>query len=455
MQNRLLHFSVLYSIVLLVAFSFNFTFGQNTSTSPYSFYGIGERDGLDNATFVGLGNSTITYFDSTSLNYFNPASYNTIAKGQPLFSIGLSSRISNYKENSSNGFTKYVLLNHLAMGFAFAKHFGFAFGLKPYSRRGYEITTREMLGTDSIKHSYLGSGSTNEVFIGFSSNVLKITKHQLTIGGNAGYVFGTLINERKSVFGTSEGGIDQKTMKINSFHYELGMYYKYTISDRQTCLISAVVEPNQNFTTNQKTDFFSSKFVDNVLSYRKLDSTDFVTGNVSLPTSTTIGANYTFKFNDSKKESKIRHSEISFHTSYNSTSWSDYKSTFSDKITSPSYSSTYKFTFGVQYIPEKSFLEQAGTSTFFETIRYRVGCYQYTLPIRLNGTSILDKGVTIGFGLPLKIQKSLSSINLGFSYGVRGDVNSTNLSEEYYGINVGVIFAPANFERWFIKRKLD
>ena len=71
-----------FYILALFFFSLN-SYSQITSTSPYSSFGIGERDGIDNAVFSGLGNTTITYFDSTTLNYFNPSSYNTIGKGQP------------------------------------------------------------------------------------------------------------------------------------------------------------------------------------------------------------------------------------------------------------------------------------------------------------------------------------------------------------------------------------
>jgi len=330
------------------------------------------------------------------------------------------------------------------------------FGLKPFSRRGYEFSTKELLVTDSIQHTYIGSGSTNEAFLGISTNILKFKKSQLTVGGNVGYVFGTLTNERRSnLIGLTAGGIDQKTLKINALHYEIGMSYKQEINKKNSFTISAVIEPSQEFTSYQQTNLFSSKFVDNSLYYSKLDSTDLVKGFVNIAPSSTIGFNYSIKFKDIKKETQIRNSEISFHSSYNLTNWSDYKSSFSNVESNYNYKNTDKFTFGIQYIPEISFLGQVGASNFFETIRYRVGYYQYSLPMVINGLSIKDVGTTIGFGLPIRIQKSLSSVNLGITYGKRGNGNLVTLSEQYYGINLSVIFAPANFERWFVKRKLD
>jgi len=63
MQNKFLRFSIIsisFGIFILLK---SFSVSQNTSTSPYSSYGFGERDGLDHAIFAGLGNTTITYFD--------------------------------------------------------------------------------------------------------------------------------------------------------------------------------------------------------------------------------------------------------------------------------------------------------------------------------------------------------------------------------------------------------
>lgn len=455
MHNKislLIKLSITFYSVLVTCF----VFCQNTTTSPYSSFGLGQRDELDNANFIGLGNTTITYFDSTTLNYFNPSSYNSLSKGQPLFSTAISSRLSLYNEGDRNYFTKSILLNHFSMGFSFAKFFGFSFGLKPFSRRGYEITTKQVLFTDSILQSYIGSGSSNEAFFGFSSNIFKLKKQELSIGANLGYVFGSLINERRSnIIGSTIGGIDQKTLKINSLHYEFGINYKLKINNSNSILLSGVVEPNQLMKAYQKSELFSSNFIDNPLYYDKLDSTGYIKGTISIPTTSTFGFNYLLSFKDIKRDAQTRNSEISFHSSYKITNWKDYKTSFSNDNLINNYVNTSKYTFGIQYIPEKSFLQQVSTISFLETIRYRFGYYQYNLPILGNQRKINDYGATFGFGIPIRVQKSLSSINIGFSIGQQSNGNEGDLKEFYTGINVGIVFAPANFEHWFIKRKLD
>lgn len=432
------------------------SYGQNTSTSPYSSYGIGLRDGIDHAVYAGLGNTTITYFDSTTLNYFNPASYGLIGKGQPLFSTGISSRMSFYKEQDVNSFAKTVMVNHFALGLSFAKHFGVAFGLKPFSRRGYEFSDRQLLTSDTVLHSYSGHGNTNEAFLGFSANVLKLKNHHLAIGANFGYVFGSIYNDRKSnITTTTFGGVDQNHLKINTFHYEIGMFYKQKINENHSYTLSAVVEPQQNFNAWQKWNLYTASDVNNNLSYYTIDSTDLVKGTVVLPSSATLGMNYNFVFNDNKRDGQVRHSQISLHASLNVTNWSNFSTIFGNETVNPGYTNTNKVTVGIQYVPEVSFLGQKAKSGVLEKMRYRAGLYQYSSPIRVNGANDIDKGATFGIGIPLSVQRSLSSINIGLSYGKRGNGVTGSLSETYFGINAGVIFAPGNFEKWFVKRKYD
>ena len=86
-------------------------------------------------------------------------------------------------------------------------------------------------------------------------------------------------------------------------------------------------------------------------------------------------------------------------------------------------------------------------------MKYRIGIYQINLPYQTNNKQIVDFGTTFGFGIPVVVQNSLSSINLGFTFGKReGEKNG--FREQYYGINIGVLIAPGS-DRWFVKRKLN
>ena len=178
-------------LVLLLVFIGNVSSAQIAVNSPFSSYGIGETNGLDHATFLGIGNAQIAMVDSTILNFYNPSSYSSIGKGQPLFSLGASSRLSVYKEGDASEFSPYSSIQHFAFGLSFAKYFGLGFGLQPYSRRGYEFSTGSFVDADSMTYTYQGTGSINEVFIGFSADVVKLDSTRLSFGVNGGYLFGT------------------------------------------------------------------------------------------------------------------------------------------------------------------------------------------------------------------------------------------------------------------------
>lgn len=442
-------------LVLFVLFTGMLSFAQNTVNSPFSSFGIGETNGLDHSTFLGVGNSTISMVDSTTLNFYNPASYNAIAKGQPLFSLGVSSRLSNYKEGDVTEFSPYTSIQHFAFGLSFAKNFGLAFGLQPFSRRGYDFSTGSFIDSDSLTYTYQGSGTINKAFIGLAVDVLRFDSTRLSLGVNAGYLFGNVSNTRKATLynsGSNDGGVGIKTIDVRSFHYDLGMYFTHKFDKNHSVGVYATLDPRQNINASYQEELYYAGHIDDPSTY---DTSTYVLREDSLLTSVskmTFGLNYTYRFTDAKKVRSL-HPEIGVHLTYGISDWSKYENTFTTDTSS--FLNTSKFTFGVQFIPEYEFQLNTATTNIFSRIRYRAGLYQYTLPYTTNGEQVTDFGTTFGFGIPVAVQKSLSSINFGFSVGRRGVSDQTQLNENYYGISFGLTIAPGEAEKWFRKRKLN
>jgi hypothetical protein len=442
------------SIVLLFLTVSCFSFAQLTSQSPFSSYGFGEKGGVDHATFTGIGNNSLTYFDSTVLNMYNPSTYNTLGKGQPLFSLGLTSRLSFYEENGNERFASTAFIEHFVMAFTLKKHFGLAFGLKPFARKGYSIEERVAVGTDSLKYSYLGTGGPNQVFLGLSTNLLKMKGTTLSVGGNFSYLFGSCTNERRSqliALNNLPGGVDWNTLRFNSLHYELGAYFQQLLSNKHTFTLTGVIEPNQDLQVKKDEYLFYGK-LGNPEAYDTLFAAPDQVGSISLPTTVSIGFSYKFWFNDARANNSLRNSELSIHAGYSTTDWTSFSTSFDGD---QGLNASSRLTLGVQYIPERQFYDNQTSSSFLEKVRYRAGYYQTQLPYSLNGAQISDQGITLGFGIPILAQRSLSSVNFGFSAGKRGTGVAGTFSEQYIGINFGVILAPSNFDRWFVKRKLD
>ena len=447
-------FQTIITIMLLLV-TLN-AFSQQTTNTPYSAYGIGSTEDIENGIFGGLGSSNISYYDSTVLNYFNPASYSSISKGQPLLSTGTSSRISTFSENGINSNSSNTTLSHFALGFSFANRFGLAFGFKPYSRRGYEFSSNEVIGSDTIKNTYSGSGSTNEAFLGLSSKLATFSHTNVSIGVNLGYVFGSLRNRRISQLNDlSAGGIDHKNIDLRGFNSDIALSVNHKINEKHSFTLSSVYTPSLRFNADRSTNLFYGADVLDESTYFRLDSTGNVEGNINSQSKIKGGINYRIAFKDVAKKSKVRNSEISIHLNYKYTNWKDYKETYNGIDNLNNFYNTSKITFGFQYTPETSFLSSASSSKIFEKIRYRAGFYNYTLPVQQSLNTINDYGVSLGFGIPIQVQKSMSSINISVGYGQRNNGVSTDFRENYTSLNFSLIMAPGNFEKWFVKRKYN
>jgi len=446
------------SFLIIALFSGLYADAQNTSNSPFSSFGLGELGGMDHAVFSALGNTTITISDSTVLNFYNPASYSSIGQGQPIFSLGVSSRISDFSENGIKSRSYVTGIQHFAMAFSFAKRFGLAFGLKPYSRRGYEFSSGVKINDDSLYHNYSGTGGVNEVFLGLSATVLKYKGARLSIGGNLGYLFGKVSNTRKSGLVTSgsnvfSGGVNQQELKVNSFHYEVGLYYSQRIKENHTISFAATYDPFQKIKGAYEEGQYYSSNINDLTILDTLIYNDTAVGNVTTIPTYTVGLNYTLDFKGHKDQTNELNSQIAFHLSYSGSDWSKYQNRYDAAYTN-TFLNTSKYTFGIQYVPEIDFASKSLKSKFFSRMRYRAGTYYNTLPYQTNGKQVTDFGTTFGFGIPIVIQNSISSINLGFAIGKRGIGDDNALKERYYGINFGISIAPGT-DRWFVKRKLN
>lgn len=466
---------------LALVFAFK-TSGQTNTNSPYSSFGLGEMGMIDHPSYSAMGNTYLTHFDSTQLNFLNPASYNTLGTHLPLFSIGLSSRISQYSEEDRSYFNNSFYLSNLVLAFPVHKHFGFAFGLKPYSSKGYEFSTRSFVYNDSIEYTYKGKGNISKAFAGISTDLLKLNRNKVTykivspndsikiiktyntrfaVGSNFGYLFGGIENSRFSALkedNYDQGGAGTRNIYVQAFHYELGTYLTHSIKNSytrksHTFTLAGKFDPAQNLNA----EYNSGIFYVGQISLNDPDSYDTLNyvsseGKIQMPSSYGVGLAYAYRFSSSDKV-KEKTRELSFHFGYDATTWSGFSYDFNEMT--DSFQNTNNLSFGFQFLPETDYLRKAFNTKFFEQIRYKAGVYQRTLPYLTNNTQVSEYGFTFGFGIPVIVGKwSASHINIGFTIGERGINDPQFLSEKFYGINFGMIIAPEE-DRWFRKVKFN
>ena len=141
--------------------------------NPYTISGIGETNHINNATFSGYGDASVAYAKPSILNLSNPASFSFLKHQFPIFSVGTGTKFNKVTDGNETSSSNFTGIPEIGLGLSFAKRFGIAFALKPFSNKNYSITTMNPIGTDTIMHKYIGSGSINQVSGGLS---FKITK---------------------------------------------------------------------------------------------------------------------------------------------------------------------------------------------------------------------------------------------------------------------------------------
>jgi hypothetical protein len=443
--------------ILLLGFS-GLTQAQKFSHSPFSASGIGEFGGLDHALFGSLGNSSIALIDTTILNFNNPSSYASLGVGQPLFSTGISSRFSAFSSGDVTANNKYIGLDHFALAVPFAKKLGIAFGLKPFSRTGYEFYELQVLNDKTMKYIYRGSGGTHLVFTGFSANLFQYKHHRLALGANAGYVFGTTLNERISYIDNSysstdaiPGGVENKGYTVKAFNLDIGMHYNWDIDKNKTLQIGAIYTPQLAMNAVRNEFLAATTNVNDPNKYSYQDTIVKEKGTISMPS--TIGLGATFIYRTKAAEGRRKVGQILITGEMKMTDWSTYHTTFGTVISTENFANTTSFSAGIQYTPHNDYKDK--TVSYLNRIRYRGGFQYATLPIVTMNKQQTSMRVTAGIGFPFATQRSSSSINLSLVAGKQGTGNTQSINEHFLGINFGVTISPGFNDRWFRKFKID
>lgn len=432
---------------------------QNYSSSPFSSQGIGEDGPLNDGQFSALGNAKSAVIDSIVVNTYNPASYAFLSKGQPLFAMGLSSKISHYSLNNSTARGTIVGLSQITLVIPLNKRLGIAGGLQPFARKGYSLGTNASLSTDSVYYSYIGSGSVSKVFGGFSYKLIARKRQDFAIGANFGYLFGGVSNERRAVLKSNApaGAVDISTFRLHSLTYNFGGAYRLKLDNKgnKQITLAGIFTPEQTYAANLDYGLFYGSDAGNQTTFDTLVPLVLDrSGTVTYPQSYSVGVNYTFRPNHEKLQLKNPF-QLAFFLDYNATNWKDYSTTFTE-VTAPNFTNSTTLSVGFEYIPVvQNAVSMTGFKGFASQIRYRIGGYNVALPYSFNNRQVIKNAVSLGFGIPLSGNKTNSSVNLSMLLGKLGTGTASDISERFYSINIGIVLAPSSYERWFKKYKLD
>ncbi|MEQ9230670.1 MAG: hypothetical protein RIF46_08295, partial [Cyclobacteriaceae bacterium] len=92
--------------------------------------------------------------------------------------------------------------------------------------------------------------------------------------------------------------------------------------------------------------------------------------------------------------------------------------------------------------------DAGSVSNYFKRVTYRTGVSISEAPYLINGNTLKDFGINFGLSLPVS---RISSLDLAFKVGKRGDLQTNTIEENYFKLYFGVTFN----DQWFIKRRFD
>lgn len=427
--------------VLLVLMN-TFVFGQATTNSPYSKYGIGIlRPESFNQNFA-LGGGGLGLRSATNINFLNPASYSELSITTVEF--GFTNNALSMDDGTQKQFKNNSYINHVAFGFPVINNkWGMSFGMLPFSNIGYDYknTVNDPVAGD-IDYYYVGDGGLNKAYFG---NALKFnldSSSVLSVGANASYLFGSFNSFKALVYGdlpNSFNFIETHYRHVSDFSFDGGVQYqknfkntkgeKYnlTIGLTYTLPVELNVKTSSLITTFKgPIDYANSNTKDTVLN--ETDVKEFI----QLPS--TIGTGIVFT-----KENKWT-ALVDFKTS----TWSQVNTPANANYT---LNSSYTLIGGFEFTPKYD-----AFNNYFKRIKYRFGARFTKGYLSINNIDINEYGITFGMFLPIKrTDTALPGINLGFEYGGKGKAESGLIQEKYFNINIGITIN----DRWFIKRKYD
>ncbi|MBC7642575.1 MAG: hypothetical protein H7174_09610 [Flavobacterium sp.] len=412
-------------IVSFYIFVSLFALAQESTSSPYSFYGIGEIRFKGTVENRSMGTLSI-FRDSLHLNLQNPASLSRL--NFTTFAVGASTNSSILATATSDNVTKRTTIDYIAVGLPLGK-FGVNFGLMPYSAVGYKIAVNN-LSNDVYLKKYDGTGGVNRVFLGFGYNFNNNFSAGLNIESNFGKITSNSVQYYNNVqygYGTRE----YNNSNVSGVSTKIGLMYNTTLKSKIQYDAGLTFEPQSNLTfTNQRVISTEQPSINSQLTidFKAISVPESV---VKLPSKLSIG----FGLGENRKW-KLG-TEIVFQSATN------FGNRFND-INNVGFEAATQYKLGGFFIPKYN-----SFTSYFKRVTYRGGFNYQNSGLIVNGKSIKEQNITLGLGLPLG--GAFSNLNIGFEFGKRGTKLAGLVLETYNNLTIGLSLN----DKWFVKRRFD
>jgi len=451
--------TILSVLLLLVISPFAsaqvFSSDNNTPkfNSPYSRIGLGDIADQNFGISAAMGGLGASFNSKFAVNIVNPASVGfidrTVFDVSGFFRYGLldtgggGDRVKTFAGNFqyfSLGFPMKNEVNIELDNRPPLLYWRMNFALVPFSNVGYNVEINSETETDNIVTNFTGKGGTYKMIW---TNAVRYK--DLSIGVNAGYMFGNVINEREVFIDGAENVYFNDLVDEISYRgvvWSFGAQYKYQfkkLNDKKELVNSGKSltggvyldsKSNINTTTSQLYRRRSSAFnppqgIDTLRAVIDLEN------DAVLPGGFGIGVMYEY-------EDKYR-----IGIDYSASKWSDYE----NDVKQERLLDSWRVAVGGEWVPDIG-----SYNKYMNKVRYRLGLFYENDPRSDEFAEQLSTfGITVGTGMPIVLPRGQTAFfNLGLELGKFGTSNS--LDESYIKLNLGFTL---NDNLWFYKRKFN
>ncbi len=396
--------------------------------SPYSRYGIGDISENNNAWNLGMGELGIGIRNPQHVNYLNPASYTAFDSLSFVFEGGLTGQVTTLRSELKTATRSYGSLGSLLFGMPITRWWKTSLGLVPFSDVGYSVVNKEeMAGVGTVARYYGGSGGVSRLYWGNAFRPV----HNLSIGVNVSYLFGSMERMAKVIFPDSAYAMNFKEfyyVTMSDIHYSFGAQYTVRLPKDISMTLGAVYAPTLSMSS--RVDLLATTFLLTTSAVESprdtLANATKIKGRISIPSM--LGGGVSFSKPDN----------WTVGVDYN---WQNWKQ-FDAFGMSDSLVNSWSVNVGGEIIPNAD-----KYNNYMARIHYRLGFNYGRTYLHLRGQDLNAYSVTFGFGLPLRGMRTM--LNLSGQYGGRGTTADGLIRESYFKLVIGFSI----YERWFVKRK--
>ena len=426
-----------YTLVIILLFTSVTFLAQRTSSSPYSYFGIGDEFSATTVEQSSMGGIGVAFSHYKYLNFTNPAALANLK--YTTYSFGALNNDLTIKSGSSKQTATSTSLSYVALAFPIGRKAGFSFGMQPISSVGYSLSNAisNPDGSTSEISVFQGSGGVNRFYGSFGIKVLK----ELSIGIEADYSFGnienSIINQRADVVLATKYN---EITNVRGGSVKFGAQFKKELKNKLTLNAGATVKLGNDLNVTGDDYLYSLTFAGIGSEIpRDTISTSLIDGQFNFPIKSIIGLGVG-KFDkwyagiEYEDQGAISASGLLANTN------GAYRYDYSNRIA-----------LGGFYLPKINSI-----SSYWQRVTYRAGIRFEKTGLLVDGngngtnfTNIKDFGMSFGLGLPLK---RLSTVNMGFEFGKRGTTENNLIQENYFNLRLSLSLTDTN---WFIKRKID